>query len=67
MKRSRVLLIVLAIVVAISMLSLTACNKDKHEHTYGEWQITTEPTATEKGSAKRACECGEEEVVDLGN
>ena len=65
MKRSRVLLIVLAIVVAISMLSLTACNKDKHEHTYGEWQITTEPTATEKGSAKRVCECGEEEVVEL--
>ena len=26
-----------------------------HEHTYGEWQITTQPTCTEQGEKQRTC------------
>lgn len=31
-------------------------------HSFGEWETVTEPTATEDGSKKRVCACGEEET-----
>ena len=35
---------------------------DTHEHSFGEWTVTTEPTCTEDGSKERVCECGEKET-----
>ena len=34
--------------------------KPTHIHTYGEWQIVTNPTCTENGEMKQTCSCGEE-------
>ena len=34
-------------------------------HTFGEWSITTDATATTTGEATRICECGEAEKVTL--
>lgn len=35
------------------------------EHSYGEWTVVTEATATEKGLEKRTCTCGVEETRDI--
>ena len=35
---------------------------DPHEHVFGEWTVTTEPTCTEAGEESRSCECGETET-----
>ncbi len=36
-----------------------------HEHAFGEWTVTTEPTCTEKGVETRTCECGETETREI--
>ncbi|MBQ7230749.1 MAG: leucine-rich repeat domain-containing protein, partial [Oscillospiraceae bacterium] len=36
-----------------------------HEHSFGEWTVTTEPTCTEKGEETRSCECGETETREI--
>ena len=36
-----------------------------HEHSFGEWTVTTEPTCTEKGVETRTCECGESETREV--
>ena len=33
-----------------------------HEHSFGDWTVTTAPTCTGKGIETRACECGETET-----
>ena len=33
-----------------------------HEHSFGEWTVTTAPTCTEAGVETRSCECGETET-----
>ena len=33
-------------------------NEESHEHSYGEWTITTAPTCTEDGVETRTCSCG---------
>ncbi len=61
-KTTKLLLAVL--VVAVLCLSLAAC--DNHEHTYGEWTLTTAPTLTTEGSATRTCTgCEEKETVTV--
>ena len=38
----------------------------KAEHVWGDWEVTTAPTATDKGEATRVCaDCGETETMDL--
>ena len=39
--------------------------KPDHEHAFGEWVVTTEPTCTEKGVETRTCECGETETREI--
>ena len=61
-KTTKLLLAVL--VVAMLCLSLAAC--DNHEHTYGDWTLTTVPTLTTEGSATRTCTgCEEKETVTV--
>ncbi len=61
-KTTKLLLTVL--VVAVLCLSLAAC--DNHEHTYGDWALTTAPTLTTEGSATRTCTgCEEKETVTV--
>ena len=36
-----------------------------HEHSFGEWVVTTEPTCTETGIETRTCECGETETREI--
>lgn len=61
-KTTKLLLAVL--VVAVLCLSLAAC--DNHEHTYGDWTLTTAPTLTTEGSATRTCKgCEEKETVTV--
>ncbi|MBE6951670.1 MAG: hypothetical protein E7451_10110, partial [Ruminococcaceae bacterium] len=36
-----------------------------HEHSFGEWVVTTEPTCTEKGVETRTCACGETETREV--
>ncbi len=36
-----------------------------HEHSFGEWNVTTEPTCTETGVETRTCECGETETREI--
>ncbi len=43
---------------------------EPHEHAFGDWVTTTEPTCTEEGVETRTCECGETEtrtVAALGH
>ena len=39
--------------------------KPAHEHSFGEWVVTTEPTCTETGIETRTCECGETETREV--
>ena len=36
-----------------------------HEHSFGAWTVTTEPTCTEKGIETRTCQCGETETREI--
>ena len=46
-------------------IRLTGVKAGAHEHVFGEWIITTEPTCTEKGEETRSCECGETETREI--
>lgn len=64
MKRSKLLLFVIAI-VAILAIVFVACDKGEQnqnnhqEHVYGAWTITEEPTETTTGTATASCYCGD--------
>lgn len=53
----RRILLSLTVLLLLFSLALTACQKP-HTHEWGEWQVTKEPTCTERGSRRRACTCG---------
>ena len=36
-----------------------------HEHSFGEWTVTTPATCTDKGVETRTCECGESETREV--
>ena len=36
-----------------------------HEHSFGDWTVTTAPTCTEAGVETRTCECGETETREV--
>ncbi|MBQ7099707.1 MAG: beta-N-acetylglucosaminidase domain-containing protein, partial [Oscillospiraceae bacterium] len=38
---------------------------DTHEHSFGDWTVTTEPTCTDKGVETRSCACGETETREV--
>ncbi len=41
---------------------LSSCG---HNHAYGDWQVVTEASCTEKGLEKRICKCGKEEIREI--
>ena len=48
----------------------TKVSGEVHQHVWGEWTVTTEPTCTEAGEETRTCECGaaeKREVEALGH
>lgn len=52
----------LCIALLCCALGITACNKKKHVHNWGEWEISIPSTCTEEGEEKRFCaNCGAEE------
>ena len=64
MKRNKLLLI-LAMLVALTMV-IAACGDDCAHETYGDWKITTAPTADATGEAIRICAaCGTAETVTI--
>ncbi len=52
-------------VPALSFLSLGTQKTDVHTHTYGEWEVATEPTCGTDGLARRHCACGAVEARTL--
>lgn len=56
MSKKFIFLIVLAMVAMTCLLC--AC----HEHQFGEWTVTQDPTCTQEGTKQRVCECGEKET-----
>lgn len=64
MKKKTLLLVSFLLVICLVSV-FVACD---HTHAYGDWTITTEPTETEGGYAKRVCtveNCFMEEIVKL--
>ena len=61
------LLFLLAIAVMLICV-LTACQPpvEEHVHSFGEWEVTVEPTCVDSGLMTRSCECGEyeEEIIN---
>jgi hypothetical protein len=43
----------------------TKTSGDGHQHAFGEWTVTTEPTCTEAGEETRSCECGKTETREV--
>ena len=54
------LLLILAVISFV--LLFASC---EHEHTFGEWEQTAEPTCTVEGARVRRCECGETETEKI--
>ena len=59
------------VVSSLLLVGLIGCNvkdnpDDGHEHSFGDWKVTTEPTCTEKGIETRTCSgCGDSETRDV--
>lgn len=54
-----------AVFMLLSLSVFSACGGG-HVHEYGEWQVTKEPTCTEKGEEKREClNCDEDETREI--
>ena len=49
----------------VTVTVTVAGGEQPHEHSFGEWTVTTEPTCTEKGVETRTCECGETETREV--
>ena len=45
--------------------TINGSGEQPHEHSFGDWTVTTAPTCTEKGIETRACECGETETREV--
>ena len=55
------LAIALIFVMAVALLALCAC----HEHEFGEWKTTLEPTCTANGEKQRECDCSEKQTETI--
>ena len=53
----RLFVTVFAFLTILATLSLTACKKETHTHTYGEWRELTPATCTTDGEEIRTCTC----------
>lgn len=56
----KILTVLLICVLCCSLLAFTACgDKDKHTHSYGNWEITVQATCEESGERQKTCSCGD--------
>ncbi len=53
--------IILTLLLLTSVWVLCAC----HEHQFGEWSVTKEPTCTQDGEKTQTCECGEKKTQTI--
>ncbi len=84
MKNTRkfTLLLICAVLALVTIFAMSGCGEEdnppasssstqeSHQHTYGEWNVTKQPTCTEKGSQEKACSCGDkvdEEIPATGH
>ena len=64
MKKLGILLLSAALAVC-GLAVLSACDEPEHTHSFGEWEVVTEPTCTEEGLRERVCACGEKESEEI--
>lgn len=67
-KRITIMLLVLFVAFGtiLSGLGLQEINADTHQHKYGSWKVSNEPTCTTKGSEYRECEtCNYRETREI--
>ena len=56
----KILVTFLAILMCVSMFTLTACNgSDNHTHSYGSWSVSSAATCTTSGTKSKSCSCGD--------
>ena len=83
MKNTRkfTLLLICAVLALIAIFAMSGCGEEEnppassstqesHQHSYGEWNVTKQPTCTEKGSQEKVCSCGDkvdEEIPATGH
>lgn len=54
-------IVILILVFVFALGTLCAC----HEHEFGEWKTTLEPTCTANGEKQRECACGEKQTETI--
>ena len=57
--------VVMVLLVAVVIVGAFAACDAAHEHSFGEWVVTTEPTCTSAGVKTKTCECGETETEEI--
>ena len=55
----KILVVLLAMLMCVSMFALTACGGDDHTHSYGSWSVSIDATCTTPGSKSKTCSCGD--------
>ena len=67
MKKMKIFILAAALAVC-GLMTLAACETPDdtvHTHSFGEWEVVTEPTCTEEGKLERTCSCGEKETSSI--
>ena len=64
MKKFGIMLLTAALAVC-GLAVFSACDEPGHAHSFGEWEVVTEPTCTEEGLRERVCACGEKESEEI--
>ena len=59
MKKKQLHQIIIASIVAVSLIILALILMPRHTHEYDEWEIYKNPTCTANGIDRRYCSCGE--------
>ena len=54
-------IVILILVFVFALGTLCAC----HEHEFGEWKTTLEPTCTANGEKQKECACGEKQTETI--
>ncbi len=62
--------ILLVVIMAFSLMAAIVCfcacdGNNEHEHIFGDWQVSVEPTCAQQGLKIRECECGKRETFVL--
>lgn len=55
----KILVVLLAMLMLVSMFAFTACGGDGHIHFYGFWSVISDATCTTDGLRSKSCYCGD--------